>query len=66
MSRRNQSHRRRTYGRRQHEVKERRSPDAPGEGEAWARDETWGDWTNADSAPDQQTTDDGSYRSYAR
>lgn len=66
MSRRNQAKRRRNYGRRQHEVRERRGPDAPGEGETWTRDETWGDWTTSGVAQDQQTPDDGSYGSYAR
>lgn len=66
MSRRNQAKRRRAYGRRQHEVRERRSPDASGDGEAGTRDETWGDWTTSDVASQDQPTDDGSYGSYAR
>jgi hypothetical protein len=66
MSRRNQARRRRTYGRRQHEVRERRSPDAPTEGEAWTRDDPWNDWTGADLAQDRPTPDDGPYGNYAR
>jgi hypothetical protein len=38
MSRRNRSNRRRTYGKRQHEVRERRPADALGDG---SRDDAW-------------------------
>lgn len=66
MSRRNQAKRRRAYGRRQHEVRERRDPSTPDEGEAWTGDETWGHVATSELADDQRTTDDGSYGSYAR
>lgn len=66
MSRRNQAKRRRNYGRRQHEVRERRSPDSPTDADNMARDGAWGEWTPSDMAQDQQTSDDGPYRSYAR
>lgn len=66
MSRRNQARRRRTYGRRQHEVRERRIPGAPEEGETWTRDGSWGDWTTAEFADDQRATDDGTYGSYLK
>lgn len=51
MSRRNQSHRRRTYGRRQHEVRERRPDSQPAEG--WLAEpelDTNNDWHSADNS----------------
>jgi len=66
MSKRHQSSRRKSYGRRQHEVRERRSPGAPEDGDALMRDDAWGHWTTSEASDDQRSTDDGSYGSYAR
>jgi hypothetical protein len=66
MSRRNQTRRRRTYGRRQHEVRERRDPETPTETDALTSEDTWGDWTTRDVGDDQHPRDGGSYGSYAR
>jgi hypothetical protein len=66
MSRRNQAKRRRNYGRRQHEVRERRGPDAPEDGDSLTREDAWGQWTTSDVGDEQRATDDGSYGSYAR
>ena len=66
MSRRNQKSRRRTYGRRQHEVRERRIPGTPGETDPWARDSTWDDLSATDSNDDNGAADSGRFGSYAR
>jgi hypothetical protein len=64
MTRRNQRNRRRTYGRRQHEVRERRAPGAPGDEPSGTHDEAWTDWL-ADGGDDPRGGDDGRY-GYAR
>jgi hypothetical protein len=55
VSRRNQTRRRRSYGRRQHETRERRLDSQPGTG--WPTD------ANAEFDADWQTTDGGDERS---
>jgi len=59
MSRRNNSTRRRNYGRRQHEVRERR-PSAPGRAD-WNGPSATDDWSVTDPDNEQQSTgaDDG-------
>jgi hypothetical protein len=60
MSRRNQSRRRRTYGRRQHEVRERR-PDTRLDSEGLTSDSDFDStWSASDGADDR-----GSYDTYA-
>lgn len=66
MTRRNQSRRRRTYGRRQHEVRERR-PDARGDA-AWSAD---GDFTpdtewHVDDTADERASYGESFGGFAR
>ncbi len=66
MSRRNQSHRRRTYGRRQHEVRERQvdprgAAGLPGDGQT----DLDSDWQTADSLDDRAAYGD-SLGGYAR
>jgi hypothetical protein len=66
MSRRSQSRRRRTYGRRQHEVRERRPDTRPGE--TWLGDngsEFEAEWQAADSIDDRATYGE-SFGGYSR
>jgi len=54
MSRRNQSHRRRTYGRRQHEVRERQADSRPAEG--WLTDpelDADSEWHSSDATEER-------------
>lgn len=62
MSRRSQAHRRRTYGRRQHDIRERR-PTEVSEAHPWARTD---DWTAPDLAGERRPADEDSYGSFAR
>ena len=62
MSRRNQSRRRRDYGRRQHELRERRGG-VPDETDPWPRAD---DWAVPDPRDEQRRSDDGGYGSFAR
>ena len=57
MSRRNQARRRRTYNRRQHEVRERRSPNASGM-EWLVRDDEF-DWNGTDMTEERGPQDGG-------
>lgn len=66
MSRRNQSHRRRTYGRRQHEVRERRPDSQPAEG--WLAEpelDTNNDWRSADN-PEEHVAFGDPYGGFAQ
>ena len=66
MTRRNQSRRRRTYGRRQHEVRERR-PDSRGDA-AWSADgdfDTDAEWHAGDGAEERAPFGDA-FGGYAR
>ncbi|HLB44476.1 MAG TPA: hypothetical protein VJK49_03755 [Candidatus Limnocylindrales bacterium] len=62
MSRRNQARRRRNYGRRQHEVRERRGDSAPELDGSPRADE----WTMPDLADSHRQPDDDGYGSFAR
>jgi hypothetical protein len=59
MTRRNQSHRRRSYGRRQHEVRERQPDSSPEAG--WLRDEIFDD---AERRQPGETADETAYSSF--
>jgi hypothetical protein len=62
VTRRNQARRRRNYGRRQHEVRERRG-ESPIEGDWWARGD---EMSASDVADEQRQPDDGGYAGFAR
>lgn len=64
MSRRNRSSRRRTYGKRQHEVRERRFPDLP-RGDWLTSGEGWAGRDHADDAL-RSEADADAWRDYLR
>ncbi len=68
MSRRNQSHRRRSYGRRQHEVRERRPGEAlPADWMDSSADVGWTDgWSDGDEGHEQDGTDQDGLRSFSK
>jgi hypothetical protein len=64
MSRRNQSRRRRTYGRRQHEVRERRPGTAvPAD---WLDNGADTGWSDGDEGRDRDVNEEDTYGSYER